>query len=44
MKMVRSQNYFTFLSNVYQPTKGVVLDSPISNTKKKGKVHPCAGT
>jgi predicted nucleic acid-binding Zn finger protein len=31
MKMVLSQNYFTFLNNVYLPTKGVALDSPISN-------------
>ena len=31
MKMVLSQNYFTFLNNVYEPTKGVVMDSPISS-------------
>jgi len=31
MKMVLSQNYFTFLNSVYQPTKGVMLDSPISS-------------
>ena len=29
--MVLLQNYFTFLNNVYLPTKGVALDSPISS-------------
>ena len=29
--MVLSQKHFTFLNNVYQPTKGVALDSPISS-------------
>jgi hypothetical protein len=32
MKIFLSQNYFRFLNNVYQPTKCVVLDSPISVT------------
>jgi hypothetical protein len=31
MKVVLSQNYFTFADNIYQPQKGVAKGSPISS-------------
>jgi hypothetical protein len=30
MKVVLSQNYFTFADNIYQPKKGIAMGSPIS--------------
>ena len=32
MKLVLSQNYFTFHNKIYQPEKGVSMGSPISST------------
>jgi len=32
MKLNLSQNYFTFLNKIYQPEKGLSIDSPISCT------------
>jgi len=32
MRLVLSQNYFTFQNKVYQPEKGVSMGSPISST------------
>jgi hypothetical protein len=32
MKLVLSQNYFTFLNKRFQPKKGVAMESPVSNT------------
>jgi hypothetical protein len=32
MRLVISQNYFTFQNQVYQPEKGISMGSPISST------------
>ena len=32
MKLVLSQNHFTFQNKIYQPEKGVSVGSPISST------------
>jgi hypothetical protein len=32
MRIVLSQNYFTFRNRIYQPEKGVSMGSPISST------------
>jgi hypothetical protein len=32
MRLILSQNYFTFKNKIYQPEKGVAVGSPISNT------------
>jgi len=35
MKLVFLQNYFIFLSKIYQPEKGVAMGSPVSSTNTK---------
>jgi len=32
MRLISSQNYFTFQNKIYQPEKGLSMGSPISNT------------
>ena len=31
LKVILQQNYFSFCNNIYQPEKGVSMESPISN-------------
>jgi len=39
MKLILSQNYFTFQNKIYQPEKGVSMSSPISSTIAKIFLH-----
>ena len=39
MKLILSQNYFTFQNKIYQPEKGVSTSSPISSTIAKIFLH-----